>query len=124
MYFFNFHEQFGNKACPFDKTMGDWWFMNQIIFYYPIELITYSDWLRAGPFDVEWTGCKEKSKYGKKSAQSDNRLLRNCLVVPFVPSALEWTSLRSFHSAPTSVYFFPPKQLLSSIKSSILHSSL
>ena len=32
-------------------------------FYYPTELNNaHSDWLRAGPFDVEWTDCKGKSK--------------------------------------------------------------
>ena len=71
--------------------------------------------LRAGPFDVEWTGCKENSEYGKKNAQSDNKLLkllRNCLIVPFVK---KWTFVGTWMDVPTSVHFFPnrpPKQLL------------
>ena len=69
--------------------------------------------------------AKKSRNMARKSAQSDNKLLRDWLVVQFVkngpPLALEWTSMRSFHFARChhANPFFPngpPNQLLSTSK--------
>ena len=65
--------------------------------------------------------AKKSRNMARKSAQSDNKLRRNCLAIPFVkngpPSALEWMTAFVPFCSDVSPFFpnGPPKQLLSSM---------